>query len=130
MEPYTHEQKRKRKKELYNLITLEGDLLKYRVEGDEIDALNDLYERITSDGGKKFLSQIDADANVEGEEGLMHWTCRSGRGRGVSIFFKVERVQDLINLRVYAYGRHPGDDNKKYKIFTYKSRGKQKEFSF
>jgi hypothetical protein len=48
----------------------------------------------------------------------------------VSIFFKVERDQGLVWLRVYAYGRHPGENNKKYKLYTHKSGGKEKEFSF
>jgi hypothetical protein len=108
---------------------LEGDLDEYRVEGDEIDAINELFKRLTSDR-RKFLLNRRPDAIVDGQEGLWHWTCSSGRGKGVSIFFKVERDQGLVWLRVYAYGRHPGENNKKYKLYTHKSGGKEKEFSF
>ena len=53
-------------------ITLAGDLNNYRLDGDDIHAMNELYDRIARQG-VNFIGGLDGDAMIGTESSLRHW---------------------------------------------------------
>jgi hypothetical protein len=114
-------------------ITLAGDLGNYRLEGDDIEAMNELYKRIVRQEWD-FLSGLDSDARIGNETGLRHWTgpatkrVRTGSKR--TVVFRAGYEGGVWTMTVYAYGQHYGDDNKTYRLFTFENGKKAKLYRF
>lgn len=107
-------------------VVLMGDLDNYRLEGDAMNAMNELYDRVSSQGAD-FLGGLDSDAKLGKETGLRHWTCKKP---AQTIFFAAGNSTGAWRVQVYGHGKHPGDDNKEYALYTWEHGGKSKLYRF
>jgi hypothetical protein len=107
-------------------ITLMGDLDNYELEGDAVHAMNELYDRIQRQG-VHFLGALAADAHLGDETGLRHWTCPSPKQ---TIFFRAGNGTGTWQVDVYGHGKHYGDNNKQYKLYTWEHGAKTKVYTF
>lgn len=103
-------------------VTLVGTLASLRWEGDEVRAMDWIFDTAER-RGVDFIGGLDADAEIDGETGLRHYTYD-----GVAVFFRYGNRP--AQLYVYAVGRHTGNDNKKYKLYTFSSGTKAKRYTF
>ena len=107
-------------------ITLAGDLNNYRLDGDDMHAMNELYDRIARQGAN-FIGGLDGDAMIGTESSLRHWTSKI---YGWTVFFRAGNGSGPWTMTVYAHGKHSGDDLKQYSLFTYLNGKKAKLYSF
>src|SRR5262245_12135049 len=83
-------------------ISLMGELDKYKLEGDPMNAMNALYERVSKQG-VDFLGGLAADATLGSQTGLQHWTCKSPNQ---TIFFAAGNSTGAWRVQVYGHGKH------------------------
>ncbi len=102
-------------------VHLQGELADVRWDGDEVHAMDWIFDRLGRD--PHWYGTLDDDAAIGEERGLRHYT-----HKGWAIFFRWGNQPN--GLYVYAVGRHPGDNLKQYKLYTYESGNKLKNYTF
>jgi hypothetical protein len=103
-------------------VVLNGLLQEVRWDGDEVTAMDDLFDRAEKD--PFFVGRLDPDATIGNETGLRHFT----NNKGWAVFFRWGNIPPTLS--VYAVGRHKHDDNKKYELHTFETGTKTKLYTF
>jgi hypothetical protein len=102
-------------------IHLEGKLNEIRWDGDDVHAMDWIYDRAAKD--TKWVGSLDPDAKIGEVTGLRHFT-----RDGWAVFFRWSNVPP--EMFVYAIGRHPGDDLRQYRLHTFETGTKTKLYEF
>jgi len=109
-------------------ITLMGDLDNYLLEGDHIIGMNLIYDRLAQ-GGIDYYGGLSGNATIEGESGLRHDTIKwERRTKTCTVFFVAGNSTGNWVMQVFAYGKHPGENNKEYALWTFKNGKKSKKY--
>jgi hypothetical protein len=94
-------------------ITLMGNLAHFNHDDFEIEALNFLFDRLL----KGNLLLEGAELYI-GAQPVRHYTWRDkGRNRTCSMFFTYGNTPP--HLSVYGLGKHHGDSDKEYSLYTW-----------
>ncbi|MEO0337667.1 MAG: hypothetical protein AAF242_00495 [Bacteroidota bacterium] len=115
---------------LHANIILHKKLADYEVEGDYIHGMNQIYHRLNAKGDG-FYDPLTADASIGEETNLRHYTIKwEGKTKTCSVFFRAVFAAGVWLMDVYAYGKHKGDNNKRYELYTYLNGKKARQYTF
>lgn len=93
-------------------ITLVGNLANFSHDDFEIEALNFLFGRLQNGN-----LTLDGTALYIGKQPVHHYTWRDkSRNRTCSMFFTYGNTPP--HLSVYGLGKHHGDSDKEYRLYT------------
>ncbi|BAO65512.1 hypothetical protein QF008_004403 [Pseudomonas protegens] len=95
-------------------ITLVGNLDQFNHDGFEIEAMNFLFDRL--DRGNL---TVDGEPLYIGNQAVHHYTWRDKqRNRTCSMFYTYGNTPSS-HLSVYGLGKHVGDNDKEYALYTW-----------